>query len=171
MQAQMEQCMKVYTIYLAQEQLGGSSAEIWTNGLARAKQENWTSRPLSIAGGGTFIKNKYINRNQNTLYLQKFDVEGSYDGLYWHQYMQNLFAAKNEASMMYEAYQKAKLTLNKDFEFIIPIYENMPKQVSSEPTMEYEGEINTDLQTMNLSKNSDRKRNDIWKYTNCRMDK
>ena len=85
--------------------------------------------------------------------------------------MQNLFAAKNEASMMYEAYQKAKLTLNKDFEFIIPIYENMPKQVSSEPTMEYEGEINTDLQTMNLSKNSDRKRNDIWKYTNCRMDK
>mgnify|MGYP005780111605 FL=1 len=85
--------------------------------------------------------------------------------------MQNLFAAKNEASMMYEAYQKTKLTLNKDFEFIIPIYENMPKQVSSEPTMEYEGEINTDLQTMNLSKNSGRKRNDIWKYTNCRMDK
>ena len=112
---------------------GSSSAEVKTNGLERALREGWTSRPLSIAGGGTFIKDKYLNRGQNTLYLQKFDVDGRYDGLYWHQYMQNLFAAKNEASLMYEAYNKTKLTLNKDFEFIIPIYENMPTEISQEP--------------------------------------
>ena len=133
---------------------GSTSAEVATNGLARAKQENWTSRPLSIAGGGTFIKSKYLNRNQNTLYLQKFDVDGSFDGLYWHQYMQNLFAAKNEALLMYDAYNATKLTLSKEFEFIIPVYENMSKEISKEPSKKYYGEINTDLTTMNLEKNS-----------------
>ena len=134
---------------------GSSSAEVKTNGLARALREGWTSRPLSIAGGGTFIKDKYLNRGQNTLYLQKFDVDGRYDGLYWHQYMQNLFAAKNEASLMYEAYNKTKLTLNKDFEFIIPIYENMPTEISQEPNPEYYGNINTDLKTMEIGKEAD----------------
>ena len=134
---------------------GSNQAEVRTNGLARALREGWTSRPLSIAGGGTFIKDKYLNRNQNTLYLQKFDVDGTYDGLYWHQYMQNLFAAKNEASLMYEAYSKTKLTLNSDFEFIIPIYENMTTTLSQEPNPEYYGNINTDLKTMKIGREAD----------------
>ena len=129
---------------------GSNSAEVKTNGLARALREGWTSRPLSIAGGGTFIKDKYLNRGQNTLYLQKFDVDSTRDGLYWHQYMQNLFAAKNEAALMYEAYNKTKLTLNTNFEFIIPIYENMPVEISKEPNPEYYGNINTDLKTMEI---------------------
>ena len=123
--------------------------------MAKALSEGWTSRPLSIAGGGTFVKNKYLNRNQNTLYLQKFDVDSSYDGLYWHQYMQNLFAAKNEASLMYDAYNKAGWLLNKDFEFIIPIYENMPATITQEPSLKYKGEINTDLKTMMIGQEGD----------------
>ena len=134
---------------------GNSPAEVKTNGLARALRENWTSRSLSIAGGGTFIKDKYLNVGQNTLYLQKFDVDDSYSGLYWHQYMQNLLAAKNEASLMYDAYNRAKLLLNRDFEFVIPIYENMPATLSQEPNPEYYGNINTDLKTMQIGKEAD----------------
>ncbi len=134
---------------------GNTQAQVITNGLARALRENWTTRPASIAGGGTFVKSKYLARGQNTLYLQKFDVDDKYDGTYWHQYMQNLFGAKNEAKLMYDAYSKTKLILNRDFEFIIPIYENMPKQISQEPNPEYYGNINTDLKTMKVGQESD----------------
>ncbi len=134
---------------------GNTQAQVITNGLARALRENWTTRPASIAGGGTFVKSKYLDRGQNTLYLQKFDVDDKYDGTYWHQYMQNLFGAKNEAKLMYDAYSKTKLTLNRNFEFIIPIYENMPKELSQEPNPEYYGNINTDLKTMKIGQEAD----------------
>ena len=49
---------------------GNTQAQVITNGLARALRENWTTRPASIAGGGTFVKSKYLARGQNTLYLQ-----------------------------------------------------------------------------------------------------
>ena len=133
--------------------IGNNWEEVITTGLARALEEGWSSRPLSIAGGGKFLKNKYLNRGQNTLYFQKFDVDDSYDSVYWHQYMQNLFAAKNEGSLMYDAYSKAKLTSNSNFEFIVPIYENMPSKLSTEPKSEYYGEINTDLKTMKIAIN------------------
>ena len=78
--------------------------KIYTNALDRAAIEGWNTRAKSISGGGKFVGNTYIDVGQNTLYLQKFSV---YDNgkLYWHQYMQNLFGAQNEAKIMYSLYQ------------------------------------------------------------------
>ena len=53
---------------------GNGRDNVITNGLARAKKENWTSRAASINGGGNFVGNDYIDVGQNTLYLQKFAV-------------------------------------------------------------------------------------------------
>ena len=106
---------------------GNSSTTVISNALAYAKAMGWTSIGKSIEGGMEFLKNQYINKGQNTLYLQKFDVEEQY-GLYFHQYMQNLMAAQNEGVSMRKAYGS---NTESTHTFIIPIYENMP--VSSCP--------------------------------------
>ena len=124
---------------------GNNSAEVWTNALERANKEGWTSRALSIEGGGAFVGNSYINVGQNTLYLQKFSVYNTNNHLFWHQYMQNIFAAQSEASILYNNYKVTGIQYSKDFEFIIPIYENMPSQISLKPTLEYSGAINTEI--------------------------
>ncbi len=124
---------------------GNGRDNVITNGLARAKKENWTSRAASINGGGNFVGNDYIDVGQNTLYLQKFAVYNTNGSLYWHQYMTNLLAAKSEASILLKNYQITGAQNNKDFVFIIPMYENMPKQACPEPGGEYKGNINTEL--------------------------
>ncbi len=132
---------------------GNSTSEIITNGFKKAQSEGWTSLGLSISGGSAFMKNDYLTKGQNTLYLQKFDVDDTSNGLYWHQYMQNLFGAKSEADILKDLYEEAGIMLNSDFEFVIPIYENMPEQISQEPTAEYSGEINTDLKSIAINGN------------------
>ena len=74
-------------------------------------------------------KEDYINKGQNTLYLQKFDVVSQDGELYWHQYMQNLLAPQSEAANMKEIYE-ASNTVDTALNFIIPLYENMPDEVS-----------------------------------------
>ena len=67
--------------------------------------------------------------DKNTLYLQKFDVVNVDGELYTHQYMQNLLAPKSEASNMRAIYE-ASGTVDSNLNFIIPLYENMPEEVS-----------------------------------------
>ena len=62
---------------------------------------------------------------QNTLYLQKFDIVAQDGTLYSHQYMQNLLAPESEAKQMLEIY-KISNTVDSNFNFIIPLYENIP---------------------------------------------
>ena len=49
--------------------------------------------------------------------------------LYTHQYMQNLLAPKSEAENMKSIYE-ASGTVDSNLNFIIPLYENMPEEVS-----------------------------------------
>ena len=60
---------------------GNTREEVVLNGLKRAQKEGWTSLEAAIKGGTRIIAKNYIARGQNTLYLQKFDVENS-DGSY-----------------------------------------------------------------------------------------
>ena len=117
--------------------------QIYINALDRAAIEGWNTRAASIRGGGRFVGNNYINVGQNTLYLQKFSVYNTNGQLYWHQYMQNLFGAQNEAKILYSLYQATGIQDSKDFEFVIPLYENMPKQKSKMPGSEYDGYVNS----------------------------
>ena len=110
---------------------GNTQQEVYNNALARAKREGWTSIEKCLSDGITFLFSAYINNKQNSIYLNKFDVE-SYGGLYIRQYMQNIEAPKSEGTSMYNKMRSAGL-LNENLTFIIPVYENMSSLSSSSP--------------------------------------
>lgn len=110
---------------------GNTSQEVYNNALARAKKEGWTSIEKCLSDGITFLFSAYINNKQNSIYLNKFDVE-SYGGLYIRQYMQNIEAPKSEGTSMYNKMKSAGL-LDENLTFIIPVYENMASTTSTSP--------------------------------------
>lgn len=97
----------------------------------------WNDPIKSIKGGAIWIAANYIAVGQDTLYFQKFDVVSNGTSFYNHQYMQNIFAAKNEGYTTYSAYNKLGL-LDNNYNFIIPVYENMPIELSKEPSTKVE---------------------------------
>ena len=108
----------------------------------------WNDPVKAIKGGAIWIATNYIAVGQDTLYFQKFDVVSNGTTLYNHQYMQNIFAAKNEGYTTYSTYSKLGL-LNNNYNFIIPVYENMPTTLSAEP-----GNKNTSNSTTGSNSNS-----------------
>lgn len=108
---------------------GNSSAEIIENAAQYAYQQGWNSLDKAIIGGVEYVKEDYINKGQNTLYLQKFDVVNEDKSLYKNQYMQNLMAPQSEAKNMLKIYT-ASNTVNSRLNIIIPLYENMPDEIS-----------------------------------------
>ena len=108
---------------------GNSQEEIIQNAAQYAYEQGWNSLEKALIGGVEFLKEGYINVGQNTLYLQKFDVVNQDESLYTHQYMQNLLAPQSEANNMKEIYE-ASDTVDAPLNFIIPLYENMPEEIS-----------------------------------------
>lgn len=111
---------------------GNSSSQIIANATAYAREHGWNTLAKSIIGGIDFLKSKYIGIGQNTLYLQKFDVDNSDGSLYYHQYMQNVSAALTESYTVRNVYQRMG-TFNSSVSFLIPVYENMPKEKCPQP--------------------------------------
>ncbi len=111
---------------------GRTTEAIVKSGLAKAVEKGWDSRYKSLKGGAALVSNDYILQGQDTLYLQKFDVDGSYKGLYWHQYMQNIMAPYTESVMVKRAYTETG-SLDNPFVFKIPVYNNMPKEACPKP--------------------------------------
>ena len=88
----------------------------------------------ALIGGISFLKKNWLSNYQNTLYQNKFDIDlRSGSSLYTHQYMQNLSAAYSEARTLRSCYSSTG-KLDSSFTFVIPIYENMPQQVSPKPS-------------------------------------
>ena len=108
---------------------GNSQEEIIQNASQYAYEQGWDTLEKALIGGVEFIKEGYINVGQNTLYLQKFDIVDQDGELYVNQYMQNLLAPQSEARNMREIYETSN-TVDSAMNFIIPLYENMPEEVS-----------------------------------------
>lgn len=89
----------------------------------------WTNPYRSIVGGSHFIGGSYINRGQDTIYLQKFNVTSQ--STYYHQYMSNVQAPYAEAKKILTAYNGMA---DSPIVFSIPVYLNMPQNVVSKPT-------------------------------------
>ncbi|MBQ8638253.1 MAG: hypothetical protein IJ468_03710 [Lachnospiraceae bacterium] len=124
---------------------GQTREAIVTSGLARARtgssmilpdgteyEGSWDTPVKSIIGGAVNIATSYILAGQDSLYLQKFDVDNSDGKLYWHQYMQAIIAPMNESKTVRRSYQDMGL-LDMPFVFRIPVFEQMPQQ-AAEPT-------------------------------------
>ena len=95
----------------------------------------WNTKEKAITGGGIFIGTSYINVGQNTIYLQKFDVNDErYGTLFTHQYMTNVLAPYSEAKSIYNGYKKTGI-LDNGVRFIIPVYDNMLKIPKDNPNI------------------------------------
>lgn len=91
----------------------------------------WTNQNKSIVGGSIFLGTGYITKEQDTLYLQKFDMTDGGNGYFVHQYMTCVFGQANEAVSMLNAYSDEVLA--SAMEFKIPIYTNMPDTLCPKP--------------------------------------
>lgn len=123
---------------------GTTDAAVIKNGLQRAVKEGWNTRYASLLGGAKVISANYIARGQDSIYLQKFDVDNSDGALYYHQYMQNIQAPYSESASVMKAY-KAAGALEANFVFKIPVYEEKV----------YVGDINSELKTLSLQQTAD----------------
>ncbi len=105
---------------------GKTDKEVIENGLAYAKKQNWNSPYYALHFGAKTLGANYISKGQDTLYLQKFDVDDSSSGMFWHQYMQNICAPTSEAVSIRKLYEEAG-SVDNMFVFKIPVYNNMPE--------------------------------------------
>ena len=111
------------------------------NGLKYARDKGWNNQYEAIIEGAEEIANSYTNAGQNTAYFYKWDVVGtkilesgktqtiSGSNMFWHQYMTNVQDPTSQSKSLYNTYAKNNV-LDKELNFIIPIYENMPKETA-----------------------------------------
>ena len=93
----------------------------------------WTNPYKSIVGGAQYIAANYINKGQNTLYFQKFNVVPANTSLrYLHQYMTNVQAPYSEGRITRNAYNTMGI-LSDTMIFYIPVYNNMPASACELP--------------------------------------
>ena len=120
---------KVYNLFNIQA-AGSTNEEIYINGAEYAYNNHWLSPELSILGGAKTLNSGYLSKGQTTLYYQKYNVVNK--PYYDNQYMQNIRAANDEGKMISDEYKESGL-INGEFEFLIPVYENMPATASPRP--------------------------------------
>lgn len=93
----------------------------------------WTTPYKSIVGGAKYIATNYVNKGQNTLYFQKFNVKPTEASqLYLHQYMTNVQAPYSEGRLTRSAYNSLGI-LKDAMVFYIPVYSNMPSSACKLP--------------------------------------
>ncbi len=124
---------------------GSTTDQILQNGLTEARTGStvmlpdgtvstgsWNTPTKALIGGALKFANRYILQNQNTLYAQKFDYDGQFNGKYWHQYMTNILAPYSEGNQVRRSYSRTG-QLDNCFVFLIPVYEERPDS-SPKPT-------------------------------------
>lgn len=90
-----------------------------------------TDLTLAIGGGANFLKTKYMDKGQYTVYTQKFNIHPlNSNNLYVNQYMTNLKGPSSEASIAYSAYKNAGI-LGSPFIFYIPVYSNINDDIDN----------------------------------------
>lgn len=88
----------------------------------------WSNEYNAIVGGAYVLGDTYVNRGQDTVYLQKFNVTSK--SRYSHQYMSNVEAPYLESLKMANAYSNPASV---PIVFSIPVYDEMPSNTSAQP--------------------------------------
>lgn len=118
-----------FTGYYNFYNINAGGNDVVYNGLKYAKDKGWDSEYKAIVKGAEAISKGYIKLGQDTLYLQKWDIDcKGWQTCLNHQYMQNLQAPLEEGKKTYNAYLKnlGAGMYQKEYIFSIPVYENMP---------------------------------------------
>lgn len=109
--------------------IGAYGSNPAAQGLAYAKSMGWTTPAIAVNAGAAYLANGYINKRQNTIYFQRFNVANGLSKIGTHQYMTNIMAPYSEAHITKTSYTQLGIT-NEPLGFIIPIYSDMPSQTS-----------------------------------------
>ena len=107
--------------------IGAYGSNPAAQGLAYAKKMGWTTPAKAVNGGASYLASGYINKKQNTIYFQRFNVANGLANAGTHQYMTNVMAPYSEAHITKSSYAKLGIT-NEPLGFVIPIYNNMPSK-------------------------------------------
>ena len=105
---------------------GGTNAS-----LNKACKIPWNNRYDAIVGGAYYIGSTYINRGQNTIYLQKYNMSAT--NTFGHQYMSNAQAPRSESRKVAVAYQAMSGFSEMTLSFSIPVFRNMPETAVQAP--------------------------------------
>ena len=113
---------------------GTGEGQIYRSGAQYAKSRGWDTQEKGLRGGAERLAQEYVGKFQNTLYLQKWNVDPRSEGPggsrnFWAQYMQNIGAAKTEGDFLARSLAKSDAPLH----FLIPIYEGLPEEPSIDP--------------------------------------
>ena len=112
-----------------------SGADPVANGLKYAATTDerynlpWNTPYKAIVGGAKWIGTGYIEKGQDTLYYQKFNVVKK---VWTHQYMTNIMAPYQESEDIYKSYKSLDI-LDLSYVFVIPYYKNMPAKACQLP--------------------------------------
>ena len=113
---------------------GKGDGQIYRSGAEYARKNGWDTIEKGLRGGAERLAREYVGKYQNTLYLQKWNVDPRSEGSggsrnFWAQYMQNVGAAKTEGDFLAKSLQNSDAPLH----FLIPIYDNLPSLPSADP--------------------------------------
>lgn len=92
----------------------------------------WNTVWKSLYGGAYTIKTSFVDRYQNTIYLQKFNVDSRSDRNFWGQYMQNVAGSLTESRTLFSAFASSGV-LDGHCSFVIPVYAGMPNNPCADP--------------------------------------
>ena len=124
-----------YYNYFNIQASGKTTEEILQNGINEAISAGWNTRYKALYGGAEKLTKSYISRGQDTVYLQKYNVDSSSNRLFWGQYMQNILAPYAEGVRVKKTYTSMD-GLDNPFVFVIPVFKDMPEQPCPEPTVD-----------------------------------
>lgn len=113
---------------------------LWYAAQSGSYNRPWNTPEKAIVGGALFYAQNYLSAGQNTLYLKRFNVQGS--NMFKHQYMTNTAGAAEEGKSLGKAYtdtMRAGILV-----FNIPVYNGMPETPCPMPTKD--GNPNNKLQ-------------------------
>lgn len=116
----------------ASDGMGAVERGLWYASQSGTYGRPWNSPESSILGGAQFYGTNYVNAGQDTLYLKKYNVQGS--NMYKHQYMTNVDGAASEGSIFAEGFSEQ--LKNTALTFKIPVYTNMPESPCVKPTVD-----------------------------------
>lgn len=112
-----------------------------------AKRKGWNTPEKAIIEGAKALGAAYIAQGQNTPYFQKYNTRINSKTDAWHQYATDVMNARNVAYLNYRMYKNAGIT-NLPFIFDIPVYKDMPKNVSQLPSNKH---FNNHLKTIKIN--------------------
>lgn len=116
----------------ASDGMGAVERGLWYASQSGTYGRPWNTPEKAILGGALFYGTNYIKAGQDTLYLKKYNVQGS--NMYKHQYMTNVDGASAEGSIFAEGFSAALKSTNLNFK--IPVYSNMPDSPCVQPTVD-----------------------------------